>query len=352
MRTVLTTGGLGFVGSHTCIELLNAGYNVLIIDSLSNSFSSTLSNIKKILSLEDDKKRGDIYFREGDLRDKKWLDNIFNEFKNNSLEIYAVIHFAGLKAVEESVKDPLKYWDCNLNITLSLLWVMKKYNCYKLVFSSSATIYGIEGEEKIKENFLKRPINPYGNTKLTIEKILSDLYKSNPNLWNIAILRYFNPAGSHESGLIGEDPRCNPQNLFPLIVKTGLKRKTHLCIFGKDWPTSDGTCIRDFIHVTDLAKAHLASLNFLRDNKPNITKFNIGTGKGYSVLEVVKTFMKVNNLDIPYIFEERRKGDNYYSVANNLLALSYLKWKPVKNLEDMCRDSWNFATKKEFKFLE
>ena len=352
MRTVLTTGGLGFVGSHTCIELLNAGYDVLIIDSLSNSFNSTLSNIKKILSLEDDKKSGKIYFREGDLRDKKWLNNIFNEFKNKNLEIFAVIHFAGLKAVEESVKDPLKYWDCNLNITLSLLWVMKKYNCYKLVFSSSATIYGIEGEEKIKEDFFKRPINPYGNTKLTIEKILSDLYKSNPNLWEILILRYFNPAGSHESGLIGEDPRGTPQNLFPLIVETGLKKKTHLSIFGKDWPTSDGTCIRDFIHVTDLAKAHLASLDFLIANKPNITKFNIGTGKGYSVLEVVKTFMKVNNLNIPYVFEERRKGDNYYAVANNLLALSYLKWKPVKNLEDMCRDSWNFATKKEFKFLK
>ena len=348
MRTILTTGGLGFVGSHTCIELLDAGYNVLIIDSLSNSYISTLNNIKKILLLKNDTNKGRVYFREGDLRDKKWLDNIFNEFKIMSNEIYAVIHFAGLKAVEESVKDPLKYWDSNLNITLSLLWVMKKYNCYKLVFSSSATIYGIEGEEKIKEDFLKRPINPYGNTKLTIEKILSDLYKSNPNLWKISILRYFNPAGSHESGLIGEEPRCTPKNLCPLIVKTGLKEKSHLCIFGRDWPTPDGTCIRDFIHITDLAKAHLASLNFLIDNKPNITKFNIGTGKGYSVLEVVKTFMKVNNLDIPYIFEERRKGDNYYAVANNLLALSYLEWKPVKNLEDICRDSWNFATEKKY----
>tara|TARA_B100001248_G_C27391560_1_gene462675 strand:- start:314 stop:1366 length:1053 start_codon:yes stop_codon:yes gene_type:complete len=350
LGTVLTTGGLGFVGSHTCIELLNAGYNVLIIDSLSNSLIETLYNIKKILSLDDDKKKGDIYFREGDLRDKKWLDNIFNEFKIKGNEIYSVIHLAGLKAVEESVEDPLKYWDCNLNITLNLLWVMQKYGCYKLVFSSSATIYGIEGGEKIKENFVKRPINPYGNTKLTIEKILSDLYKSNPNLWGIAILRYFNPAGSHKSGLIGEDPRCAPTNLFPLIVKTGLKERSHLFIFGKDWPTSDGTCIRDFIHVTDLAKAHLASLEFLSTNKPNIRKFNIGTGKGYSVLEVVKTFMKVNNLDIPYTFKERRKGDNYYAVANNLLALSCLKWKPEKNLEDICRDSWNFVTKKNSKF--
>lgn len=346
MRTVLTTGGLGFVGSHTCIEFLNAGYNILIIDSLSNSKRKILSDIKKILLQENDIKKGEIFFKEGDLRDKNWLDKIFYEFKSKRNEIYSVIHFAGLKSVGESVTDPLKYWDWNLNTTLSLLWVMQKHNCNNLVFSSSATIYGSEGEEKIKEDFKKKPINPYGNSKLAIEKILSDLYKSAPNIWKIAILRYFNPAGSHESGLIGEDPLLAPQNLFPLIVQTGLKKKPHLSIFGKDWPTPDGTCIRDYIHVTDLAKAHLASLDYLRTNKPQIISLNIGTGKGYSVLEVVKTFMKVNNLRIPYTFKDRRQGDHYYAVANNSLALSCLTWEPSKNLEDMCRDSWKYVTKK------
>ncbi len=352
MSTVLTTGGLGFIGSHTCVELINAGYDVLIIDSLYNCQINTLSNLKKIFLLEEDKKKGEIYFRKGDLRNKKWLDEVFCEFKNKKKEIISVIHFAGLKAVEESIKDPLKYWDWNTSTTLSLLWVMNNHKCYNLLFSSSATIYGIGCVEKINEDHEKAPINPYGNTKLTIEKILSDLYESAPNNWKIVNLRYFNPAGSHHSGLIGEEPISVPKNLFPLILKTGLKKRSQLYIFGKDWPTPDGTCIRDFIHISDLAKAHLASLKFLIKNEPQKISFNIGTGVGYSVLEVVKTFIKVNNINIPYIFRDRRPGDHYYSVANNSQALSYLEWEPSKTLEDMCRDSWNFATKKEFKFLK
>ena len=345
METVLTTGGLGFVGSHTCINLINAGYNVLIIDTLTNSQSKVLINIEKILfeDKQTNDRKGKIFFEKGDLRNQIWLNNIFEKFKNKNNPIYSVIHFAGLKAVKESVIEPLKYWEWNINTTLSLLFVMKNHNCYNLVFSSSATVYEPAGEVKIKEDFKKSPINPYGNTKFSIEKILSDLQSSNPETWKIAILRYFNPAGSHESGLIGEDPLCSPTNLFPLIVKTGLKKQSHLSIFGKDWPTPDGTCIRDYIHVTDLAKAHIAALEFLEFNKPQIIYLNIGTGKGHSVLEVVKTFMKVNNVIIPYNIEGRREGDHYYAVANNKLALSLLKWEPLKNLEDMCRDSWNYV---------
>jgi len=348
LKTILTTGGLGFVGSHTCIDLINAGYNVLIIDTLTNSQSKILNDIKKILFLDKktNKRKGKIFFEKGDLRNKIWLNKIFEEFKNKKNPIYSVIHFAGLKAVEESVIDPLKYWDWNINTTLSLLLVMKEHNCHNLVFSSSATVYEPAGEVKIKENFKKSPINPYGNTKFSIEKILTDLQSSNPKIWKIAILRYFNPAGSHESGLIGEDPLCAPTNLFPLIVKTGLKKQSHLSIFGKDWPTTDGTCIRDYIHVSDLAKAHIASLEFLDINNPQIISLNIGTGKGHSVLEVVQTFMRVNNVIIPFTFKGRREGDHYYAVANNKLALSLLNWKPSKTLEDMCRDSWNYILKR------
>ena len=348
MKTVLTTGGLGFIGSHTCIELIKAGYNVLIIDTLTNSKSKMLNNIEKIL-FEDKKtndRKGKIFFEKGDLRNQIWLNNIFEKFKNKNNPIYSVIHFAGLKAVKESVMEPLKYWEWNINTTLSLLFVMKNHNCHNLVFSSSATVYEPAGEVKIKEEFKKSPINPYGNTKFSIEKILSDLQSSNSETWKIAILRYFNPAGSHESGLIGEDPLCSPTNLFPLIVKTGLKKQSHLSIFGKDWPTPDGTCIRDYIHVTDLAKAHIAALEFLEINKPQIIFLNIGTGKGHSVLEVVQTFMQVNDVKIPYNFKGRREGDHYYAVANNNLALSLLDWEPLKNLEDMCRDSWNYVMNK------
>jgi len=348
LKTVLATGGLGFVGSHTCIDLIYAGYNVLIIDNFANSQENTFNNIEKILfdDKKNENKKGKIFFRKGDLRNKIWLDEVFKEFENKKKPINSVIHFAGLKAVEESIKDPLKYWDWNLNTTISLLIVMKKHNCHQLVFSSSATVYEPLHEEKIKEDFKKSPINPYGNTKFSIEKILSDVQSSNPEIWKIAILRYFNPAGSHESGLIGEDPLKSPKNLFPLIVKTGLRRQSHLSIFGQDWPTLDGTCIRDYIHVTDLAKAHTASLRFLKDNKPQIIFLNIGTGQGYSVLEVVQTFMKVNDVVIPYNFKGRREGDHYYAVANNNLALSILNWKPLKNLEDMCRDSWNYVMNK------
>ncbi len=343
MKTILVTGGLGFIGSHTCLELINYGYNVLIIDSLSNSQENVYSQILKILQINLNKKIGKVYFRKGDIRDKNWLEDIFIEFKNTGDPIYSVIHCAGLKAVNESIEDPLKYWDWNITTTLNLLLVMEKHKCFNLVFSSSATVYGSKDEVKLKENSHKSPLNPYGNTKLTIEILLSDLYKSSSKDWRIALLRYFNPAGSHASGLIGENPVNTPKNLFPLIVKTALNQNTNLSIFGNDWPTKDGTCIRDYVHITDLANAHVETLNLLISTKPQLISLNIGTGKGHSVLEVVETFMRVNNVSVPYVFKERRKGDNYYAVANNELALSLLNWKPVKTLEDICRDTWNFA---------
>ena len=343
MKTILVTGGLGFIGSHACIDLIEYGYSVLIIDSLSNSSEYIYNQILKILKLDSKKEHGEVYLKKGDLRDKNWLNEIFIEFKDSGNPIDAVIHCAGLKAVDESVTHPLKYWDCNITATLNLLLVMQKHKCFNLVFSSSATVYGANDENKLKENAPKAPLNPYGNTKLTIEIILSDLYKSSPKNWRIALLRYFNPAGSHTSGLIGEKPNIAPKNLFPLIVKTALKKQTKLSIFGNNWPTKDGTCIRDFIHVTDLASAHLATINFLISSKPQIISLNIGTGKGYSVFEVIETFKRVNNISVPYIIKERRIGDHYYAVANNELALSLLNWEPIKTLEDICRDTWNFA---------
>ena len=343
MKTILVTGGLGFIGSHACIDLIGYGYNVLIIDSLSNSSESIYSQILNILKLDFKKDHGKVSLKKGDLRDKNWLNEIFIECIDSGNPINAVIHCAGLKAVDESVTNPLKYWDCNITATLNLLLVMEKYKCFNLVFSSSATVYGANDENKLKENAPKSPLNPYGNTKLTIEIILSDLYKSSPKNWRIALLRYFNPAGSHASGLIGENSNIAPKNLFPLIVKTALKKQAKLSIFGNNWPTKDGTCIRDFIHVTDLASAHLATINLLISSEPQIISLNIGTGKGYSVLEVIETFQRVNNISVPYIFQERRKGDNYHAVANNELALLLLNWQPVKTLEDICRDSWNFA---------
>ena len=345
MKTILVTGGLGFIGSHTCIELIEYGYNVLIIDCLFNSKEYIYGDILKIINTNPKKKYGEIYLRKGDLRNKSWLENLFVEFEESGNQIDSVIHCAGLKAVDESVTNPLKYWDWNITASLNLLLVMEKHKCFNLVFSSSATVYGANEEIKLKESSQKSPLNPYGNTKLTIEIMLSDLYKSSPTNWRIALLRYFNPAGSHESGLIGENPNFTPKNLFPLIVKTAMNKKSTLSIFGNNWPTKDGTCIRDFIHITDLANAHLATLNLLISNKPQIISLNIGTGKGYSVLEVVETFKRVNNVSLPYIFKERRKGDNYYAVANNELALSLLRWVPLKTLEDICRDTWNFAKK-------
>ena len=346
MPTVLTTGGLGFIGSHTCISLLKKGFDVLILDSLVSSKFETLSQIKKIINISKEKLTGQVFFEQGDLREKNWLEKIFGKYKKSGKTIDCVIHFAGLKSVEESVKYPLQYWDVNLNTTLSLLSVMELYGCYSIVFSSSATIYKPVLNEKLDEDSSIKPINAYGNSKASIEKILFDLYKNNPDKWKIVNLRYFNPVGAHTSSLIGEDPKGKVNNIFPKIIDILKNKRDKLFIFGNDWPTKDGTCIRDYIHIMDLADSHVAALDFLLNNNSQFISINVGTGKGTSVLELINKFCEVNNCNIPYEFSERRLGDVPFLVADNSLALKLLDWKPRKNLDDICRDTWNWVNKK------
>ena len=344
MPTILATGGLGFIGSHTCAVLLEKGLNVLVIDSLENSIEEVFYQIKKILNFERTSKKGDFSFRKGDVRDRVFLRKIFEEYKLSGNEIEVVIHFAGLKAVGESVFDPLSYWDVNINTTISLLSIMDEFKCNNLIFSSSATVYQLEKliNKKVTEESILSPINPYGNTKLTIEKILSDVSQSESKKWRIANLRYFNPVGAHKSGLIGENPKDKPNNLLPMLLKVINKEIKELSIFGSDWPTSDGTCVRDFVHVMDLAEAHVATLKFLLTNEPQIINLNIGTGKGTSVLELVNIFMNTNKCEVPYVFEARRPGDVPYSVADNTKALKLLDWKPSRSIEDICKDTWKW----------
>lgn len=347
MSLVLATGGLGFIGSHTSISLLENGFDVLIVDSLANSNLTTLSSLKKLI-LENNF-YGKLFFKKGDIRDKKFLTNIFSEFHKLGNPIDSVIHFAGLKSVEESTLKPLLYWDNNINITLTLLSVMESFNCNKIVFSSSATIYHPNPHKKLDENAALDPINAYGNSKLAIEKILYDLFLSKKRKWKIANLRYFNPVGCHPSGLLGEDPKIRATNIFPSLIKVIKNRREELLIYGNDWPTKDGTCIRDYIHVMDLADAHLAALKYLENNKAQIININIGTGKGTSVLELVRIFSSINKCLLPYKFVERRNGDAPFVVADNTLALKILNWKPKRNLSDICKDTWKWILNKNSK---
>lgn len=329
MRKILVTGGAGYIGSHTVVELLDSGYEVVIIDNFYNSKPEAIENIKKITNKN-------FAFYEGDVRDKNILRVIFNEHK-----IDAVIHFAGYKAVGESVEKPLMYYRNNIGCTLSLLEVMQEYNCKKIVFSSSATVYGEPERLPIDELCRLAVTNPYGATKLYIEGILKDLYISD-NDWSIAILRYFNPVGGHESGLIGEEPNGIPNNLVPYIVKVANKELPYLNIFGNDYDTPDGTGVRDYIHVVDLAKGHLNSLDFIMKNK-GIDYYNLGTGKGYSVLELVKTFEKVNKVEIPYKIVDRRPGDIATCYADPSYAKKVLKWEAKLGLESMLSSAYKFS---------
>ena len=258
------------------------------------------------------------------------------------MPIEAVIHFAGLKSVQESIRKPIKYWDFNVNSSICLLDVMAKYNCKTIVFSSSANVYGSKSINPISENYSIKPENPYGVTKASIEKILNDLYISSPMEWRIANLRYFNPIGSHHSGLIGEDPTGEMTNIFPLICKVASGKKKEIEIFGNDWDTRDGTPIRDYIHIMDLVEGHCLALNNLLENPARIININLGTGKGISVLEIIKTFESTNKIKIPYKFVERRPGDNCASVADTSYSKEILNWVPTRNLEDMCRNGWNW----------
>lgn len=332
---ILVTGGCGYIGSHTTVELLNSGYEVVIVDNLCNSKAEVIDKIKEITGKS-------VTFYEIDVCNEKALKKVFKKEK-----VEAVIHFAGLKAVGESVKLPIKYFQNNLISTLTLISVMKEFNCKNIVFSSSATVYGIQDNPKYVETMGRgKTSNPYGETKSMIEKILEDTYASD-NEWKITLLRYFNPVGAHKSGLIGENPNGIPNNLMPYILKVAVGELPKLTIFGNDYDTPDGTCIRDYIHVVDLAKGHIKALEHANNNEPNLYVYNLGSGSGVSVKQIVTTFEKVNNLKLNYVYGDRREGDLAEYYADPSKALKELGWKTEQTLEDMCRDSYNFIIKEK-----
>ena len=341
MKTILVTGGCGFIGSHTCISLLEEGYKLIVVDSNVNSSPISLERVKKIFQNKNIVIQ-EIILKNGDIRDLNFLNNVFKEATLTKNPINAVIHFAGLKSVSESVQNPSLYWDVNVAGSLRLFKVMEQYDCKTIVFSSSATIYGDDWLGSISESTSIGPKNPYGNTKATIEMILKDFFKVSGNTWKVANLRYFNPIGAHPSGMLGENPLGIPNNLFPYICRVAKREYEKLIIFGDDWPTKDGTGVRDYIHVMDLAASHKAALDYLFNNDPQFISFNIGTGKGTTVIELVETFKRVNRCDLPYKFAARRKGDVPTLIANNQYALSKLDWAPLKSIEDMCKDGWRW----------
>ncbi len=343
MKSIFITGGTGFIGSHTCLLLLEKGYVLFILDSFVNSSEKSIERVKLILKKKGIDSEGKIYLVKGDIKNSCDIESVFQLSLTLKKSIKSVIHFAGLKSVSDSVINPLSYWGNNITGTINLLKIMEKYNCKNIVFSSSATVYKSQSQKLICENDICAPANPYGNTKFAIEKILKDVYISHHQpQWKIALLRYFNPVGAHESGLIGEDPFDIPNNIYPRITQVAIGKIKEIKIFGSDWPTPDGTGIRDYIHVVDLAEGHLLALDYLLKGKPQILTLNLGTGKGTSVLELIRTFEKVNNVEIPFTFDERRSGDNASVVADNSLAMSTLKWVPKKTMEDICRDGWRW----------
>jgi UDP-glucose 4-epimerase len=327
---VLVTGGAGYIGSHTIVELLTAGHDVIVVDNLSNSKEKSLKRIREITGR-------DFIFYKADLCDKPALRDIFC---NNSID--AVIHFAGLKAVGESVQKPLEYFSNNVYGTLCLCEVMKENNVKKLVFSSSATVYGDPQKVPITEDFPLSATNPYGRSKLFIEEILRDLYVSD-NTWYIILLRYFNPVGAHSSGKIGEDPNDVPNNLVPYISQVAIGRLKILSVFGNDYPTHDGTGVRDFIHVVDLALGHIRAIDKI-ESKAGIRVYNLGTGRGYSVLEMVEAFKKASGRDIPYKISGRRPGDIAECFADPALAKEELNWVAEKGIDEMCTDTWRWQS--------
>ncbi|OIJ22331.1 UDP-glucose 4-epimerase GalE [Anaerobacillus alkalidiazotrophicus] len=330
--SILVTGGAGYIGSHTCIELLEAGYEVIVIDDLSNSKYESITRVEEITGQK-------ITFYEISILDKAKLERVFEEN-----QIDAVIHFAGLKAVGESVRIPLHYYHNNITGTLLLCEVMANFGVKKLVFSSSATVYGVPKQVPITEDFPLSATNPYGRTKLMIEEILRDLYVSDQN-WSIALLRYFNPIGAHESGKIGEDPNGIPNNLMPYITKVAIGELPHLNIFGNDYPTVDGTGVRDYLHVVDLAKGHIKALEKIK-NEAGVDAYNLGTGTGYSVLEIVAAFEKASKAHVPYKIVERRPGDISTCYANPIKAKEKLGWEATKGIEEMCIDAWRWQQRR------
>jgi UDP-glucose 4-epimerase len=327
---ILVTGGAGYIGSHTCLELLNAGHDVTVVDNLANSKLEALRRVEELAGKS-------LTFHQVDLLDQAGLDGVFTGDRFD-----AVIHFAGLKAVGESVTIPLTYYRNNVTGTLNLLECMATYNVKRLVFSSSSTVYGQAKTVPILEDFPLSATNPYGRSKLMIEDILRDLYRSDTS-WDIGILRYFNPVGAHESGRIGEDPNGIPNNLFPYITQVAVGKRDYLSIFGGDYPTPDGTGVRDYIHVVDLARGHIKTLEKLMEG-PGLVTYNLGTGRGYSVLEVVRAFEKASGRPIPYRIVDRRPGDVATSFANPEKAAKELDWLADKDIEVMCKDAWRWQS--------
>ena len=329
---ILVTGGAGYIGTHTCVELLQAGHDVIVVDNLSNSSEKALERVEEITGKK-------VKFYNADIRDFGAINYIF---ENENIE--AVMHLAGLKAVGESVSKPISYYDNNISGTVTLAKAMKANNVKNIIFSSSATIYGDPAEIPIKETTPKGVCtNPYGWTKWMIEEILKDIHTSD-NDWNVVILRYFNPVGAHESGLIGEDPKGIPNNLTPYITQVAIGKLESLGVFGNDYDTHDGTGVRDYIHVVDLAKGHLAALNKIRD-KEGVSIYNLGTGVGYSVLDVLKGFEKAVGKNIPYEIKERRPGDIAVCYCEATKAKEELGWIAEKGIEEMCQDAWNWQSK-------
>lgn len=330
---ILVTGGAGFIGSHTCVELLNAGYEIVVVDNYYNSNPKSLERVKELTGK-------DFKSYECDIRDSEGMDKIFKENK-----IDAVIHFAGLKAVGESCQKPIEYYDNNIGGTLKLCDVMRNNGCKNIVFSSSATVYGMKNVSPLKETMKTGgTTNPYGTTKYMIEIILEDIYKSD-NEWNVTLLRYFNPIGAHESGRIGENPSGIPNNLMPYITQVAIGKRPFLSVYGNDYDTPDGTCIRDYIHVVDLADGHVKAVNNILDGKKGVQIFNLGTGKGYSVLDIVKAFSKAYGKELPYKIAPRRPGDLAVCYSDPTKAKEVLGWEAKRGIDDMCRDSWNWQSK-------
>ncbi len=331
--SILVTGGAGYIGSHTCLRLLEEGYDVIVLDNLINSSEESLKRVQEITGKH-------LRFYLTSILDKDNLDAVF---AHENIE--AVIHFAGLKAVGESVSKPLEYYHNNISGTLVLLEVMKKYNCKNIVFSSSATVYGNPAFVPITEDCpLANPTNPYGRTKAMLEQILKDLHTSD-NAWNVMLLRYFNPIGAHESGLIGEDPKGIPNNLLPYITQVAVGILKTLGVFGNDYDTPDGTCIRDYIHVVDLANGHIKALDKIFHSNSGVRIYNLGTGKGYSVLEVINAFEQANDIKINYDIKARRPGDIPVCYADPAKAIKELNWKAERGIKEMCKDAWNWQSK-------